>query len=288
VDWWLIAASDMHGINTIGWIIRHPLSKGRKPQNIAHFLSWQVRSRLSQQPRTFELANGSKMLAVSGMTGATGNLYVGLHEFEPMAFLLHFLRADDVFVDVGANVGSYTILAAVALGARVVAFEPGEAFPWLLRNLQLNGLDRVDARREAVGSAVGTVSFTSGLDTMNRMDPKGDSTVPITTLDAACSCHRPALIKIDVEGFEADVLRGGADTLRNPTAQALIMELNDPHASELLGRSGFTACVYDPFTRSLTEDPAPASANGIFVKDISAVRKRVADAHPFSVRGWVI
>jgi hypothetical protein len=37
---------------------------------------------------------------------ATGNLYVGLHEFEEMAFLLHFLRRGDLFADVGANVGS--------------------------------------------------------------------------------------------------------------------------------------------------------------------------------------
>jgi hypothetical protein len=55
------------------------------------------------------------MWATSGMTGATGNLYVGLHEFEEMAFLLHFLRPGDLFADVGANVGSYTILAAVAV-----------------------------------------------------------------------------------------------------------------------------------------------------------------------------
>jgi FkbM family methyltransferase len=279
----------MHGIGTIDWIIRHPLSKGRQLQNIARFLSWQVSSRLSPKPRTFELANGSKMLAVSGMTGATGNLYVGLHEFEPMAFLLHFLRPSDVFVDVGANVGSYTVLAGAAIGAKVIAFEPGEAFPWLVRNLELNDLGGVDARRKAVGSTVGTVPFTAGLDTVNRIDPKGGDTVPITTLDATCDHHSPALLKIDVEGFEADVLRGGNVTLSNQTAQAVIMELNDPHANELLRRFGFTACTYDPFTRLLTENVELATeANGIFIKDTSAARKRLTGARPFSVRGWVI
>jgi hypothetical protein len=149
-------------------------------------------------------------------------------------------------------------------------------------------LSGVEARREAVGASVGSVPFTAGLDTINRIDPKGAATVPITTLDAACRKQGLALLKVDVEGFEADVIRGGKVALSNQTAQAVIMELNDPHASELLSRSGFTACAYDPFTRLLTEDIAPVAANGIFVKEISAARKRLADARPFSVRGWII
>ena len=57
----------------------------------------------------------------AGMTGATGNVYCGLHEFEDMALVLHALRPRDLFVDVGANVGSYTVLggqpARVALAS---------------------------------------------------------------------------------------------------------------------------------------------------------------------------
>lgn len=46
------------------------------------------------------------------MTGATGNWYCGLQEYEDMSFVLHALRPGDLFVDVGANIGSYSILAA--------------------------------------------------------------------------------------------------------------------------------------------------------------------------------
>jgi hypothetical protein len=105
----------MRGLSTVEWIVNHPLSKGRKAQNIARFFAWQMHSRFIRRPHIFETANGAKMWAISGMTGATGNLYVGLHEFEEMAFLLPFLRRGDLFADVGANVGSYTILAAVAV-----------------------------------------------------------------------------------------------------------------------------------------------------------------------------
>jgi FkbM family methyltransferase len=278
----------MRGLSTVEWIVNHPLSKGRKLRNVGRFVAWQVRSRLGREPFAFEFANGSKMLARTGMTGATGNLYVGLHEFNEMAFLLHYLRPDDLFFDVGANVGSYSILAGAAVGAGVVAFEPGEAFEWLVRNFELNHLSNARARREAVGASFGTAPFTSGMDTVNRIDRNGAATVPLTTLDAVCGAQAPNLIKIDVEGFEADVLRGATGILSDPATNVVVMELNDPAASDLLHRSGFVCCSYDPFKRSIACPAAAGSGNGIFIKDIGEARQRVEGARPFSVHGWVI
>ena len=76
------------------------------------------------------------------MTGATGNWYCGLHEHDDMGFALHFLRATDCLFDIGANVGSYTVLAAGGAGARVVAVEPiPSTFRALRANVRLNDLD---------------------------------------------------------------------------------------------------------------------------------------------------
>jgi hypothetical protein len=96
--------------NTIPFLLNHPLSRGRKVATLTRFALWQCRARTVGGAMPFEFVNGSKLLAAPGLTGATGNLYVGLHEFEEMAFALHFLRPGDLFADVGANVGSYTIL----------------------------------------------------------------------------------------------------------------------------------------------------------------------------------
>jgi FkbM family methyltransferase len=274
------------GASTLEWIAKHPLSTGRRVRNMARFFQWQLQSRISRGPRVFEFVNGSRMFAKSGMTGATGNLYVGLHEFEEMAFLLHFLRSNDLFIDVGANVGSFTILAGAAIGASVIAFEPGdEAFGWLTRNIELNEIaSRVEARHEAVGATSGIVSFTSGLDTVNRIDPMGKDSVPITTLNAVCS-RIPVLIKIDVEGFEADVLRGADNIMASPETQAIIMEVNDIAATQLAQGLGFICCDYDPFERCIAARRAPASGNGIFVKDIERSRSRLQDAPTFFVQG---
>jgi FkbM family methyltransferase len=127
------------------------------------------------------------------------------------------------------------LFARAAVGANVIAFEPSDdAFVWLSRNIELNGVsDRVEARQEAVGATIGSVSFAFGLDTVNHIDANGTVSVPITTLDKVCN-RVPALIKIDVEGFEADVIRGASAILSNPAARAVLMELNDTGATTLL------------------------------------------------------
>jgi hypothetical protein len=86
----------MRGFSTIEWIAKHPSSKGKRAQNIVRFLAWQMRSSLIRVPHVFETANGVKMWAISGRTGATSNLYVGLHEFEEMSFLLHSATVRDI------------------------------------------------------------------------------------------------------------------------------------------------------------------------------------------------
>ncbi len=107
---------------------------------------------------------GTRLLVRRGMTGATGNIYAGLHEFAEMAFVLHLLRAGDRFADLGANVGSYTVLAAGVRRARVVAVEPGSAARAALRdNVELNGLgDLVRVEGVALGAAQRRVAFTTG------------------------------------------------------------------------------------------------------------------------------
>jgi FkbM family methyltransferase len=100
------------------------------------------------------------------MTGATGNLYCGLHEFYDMTFLIHFLRPEDFFVDVGANVGSYTVLAGSHVGARTFSVEPvPSTFSKLINNISINHLnERVTPFNLALGSKKGSVKFTSSFD----------------------------------------------------------------------------------------------------------------------------
>lgn len=62
-------------------------------------------------PVAVPFVENTRLLVGTGMAGATGNVYAGLHEFQDMAFVLHALRPSSFFLDGGANVGVYTVVA---------------------------------------------------------------------------------------------------------------------------------------------------------------------------------
>lgn len=126
---------------TLPYLWGHPLGSRHFLGTLLRYAGWQLRSQLRPGPMAMPWINGSALWVARGLTGATGNLYCGLHEWPDMAFVLHLLRPGDTFADIGANVGTYTVLASAAVGARTVAFEPApETFAWLQRNLALNHL----------------------------------------------------------------------------------------------------------------------------------------------------
>jgi FkbM family methyltransferase len=227
------------------------------------------------------------------MAGATGNVYCGLHEFEDMAFVLHLLGKGDLLADVGANIGSYSILAA-SRGARAVTFEPGpEARARLEDNVRLNGFEEaVEVRAEAVGATEGEAAFTVGRDTVNHLlvaGEKGSSeSVKVTTLDTALGNRAPTLIKIDVEGGETDVLTGAVRSLSSEGLLGLIVEIWDPlecNAGVRLREGGFVPVTYEPFTRTLSSSAEGLRGNTIFVRDAAMVQKRLRSTPSVSVLG---
>jgi FkbM family methyltransferase len=128
----------------------------------------------------------------------------------------------DVVLDVGANVGAYTLLFGRWVGpaGRVFAFEPApEARRGLERHIALNGLaSRVAVRAEAMTDRRGVARFTaSGPAGDNRLVPASRAGLDVQTISIDDFCAdtnaRPALIKIDVEGAELDVLTGARRTI---------------------------------------------------------------------------
>ncbi|NBW75185.1 MAG: FkbM family methyltransferase [Sphingomonadaceae bacterium] len=285
----------MNLLSLLGFIIHHPLNSGGRIAALRRFAQWQIASRLIRQPIAMPFVGETRLLSSTGMTGATGNWYNGLHEPEEMAFVLHALRAGDLFVDIGANVGSYSVLAAGAAGAEVIAAEPLPAtYATLAANIRLNDLTAlVDARCCGLSDQPGELRFTAGLDTMNRVALPDEAVptevVPVTTLDQLCGSRMPSVIKIDVEGHELAVLAGGAAVLAAPGLQAVLMETNgsgdryghgDEQIIAQMQGHGFSACRYDWRTRALTRADRGA-ANTIFVRDPAAMTARCQTAAQF-------
>jgi len=274
------------------YVWRHPLNADARAAALARVVRWQVASRLMKGPVALPFVEGTQLFATRGMTGATGNWYCGLHEVSEMAFLLHLLRENDRFVDVGANIGSYTVLAAGGVGARVTAVEPiPVTFAHLQRNIALNGLDaRVQAHCVGLSDSNGTLRFSADLDTVNHVlaadEQRPSVEVPVRTLDELVANNVPTLMKIDVEGHEYPVLTGGQRTLTDPRLLAVIMETNgsgarygvtDDALTRVMRSCGFAPYGYDPFARGLIE-PRDADGNTVFVRSIDAILERVRTA----------
>jgi FkbM family methyltransferase len=291
-------------VSTPLFIWRHPLSKGQRMGRLLRFVKWQIGSRLVLGPVAARFVNDARLFVQKGMTGATGNLYVGLHEFEDMSFVLHGLRPDDLFVDIGANVGSYTVLAGAAVGASCVSFEPiPETFGGLLANIHLNAIaHRVEARNIGLGEAEGTLRFTKNWDTTNHVvladEGRGTIEVPVQSLDQALGNRRPALIKIDVEGFESPVIAGGNEVLESEGLLGVLMELNgsgrrygfdEQRLHERMLDHRFRPFRYSPFERSLVPlDKNNQAGNTLYLRNLDEMEERLKTAPAFWVDGHSI
>jgi len=138
-----------------------------------------------------------------------------------------------VALDVGANVGAYALVMGRWVGreGRVFALEPApEAFHGLARHVALNGLDGVvtPVRIAAAGRGGTATLAVDGASGANRLGAGGER-VETITLDDFCARENvaPALIKIDVEGAELEVLRGARETIRRGGAGlALFVEMH--------------------------------------------------------------
>jgi FkbM family methyltransferase len=210
--------------------------------------------------------------------------------------LLELLKPGDVFYDVGANIGWYSLLAARRVGrdGQVFAFEPQleNAF-YAQRNAQTNGFEQMVVVPVAVTDTDGAVPFVVRGSCESRLDdgaPRSQAerrapsdqtlqvhtTVPAVTLDnlvRSSSLPPPTVVKIDVEGAEAHVLHGMREVLRavRPT---VIIELHATarQVADALDENGYDHHAIE--TTGPTRD-APYWAHILAVPDSGFVEPRL-------------
>jgi FkbM family methyltransferase len=267
----------------------HPLTRIAPLKPWGRFVAWQIKSRLQGEVIVPWIA-GQRLAVRRGMTGATGNIYVGLHEFVDMMLPIHFLRAGDLFLDIGANIGSYTILASGVCGATTWAFEPDpDSARSLSRNIGINRLSRlVKVYQVALGAVEGEVPFTVGRDTTNKIAAAGDKNARIVrqvTLDSLTEDAEPVMMKMDVEGYEEQVIQGARRLLAKKSLKLIELETVTPNIEQLLSSNKFEKAYYQPFDRSLQRGPigSIASSNYLFVREWDVVSARLATARAIKI-----
>ncbi len=204
------------------------------------------RRRSLQTPYGFTLA-GDPSMASKG------------YETEEIRTFLDLLESHETVLDIGANVGLYSCLAA-SRGKHTVCFEPSPRnLNFLYRNLWENRYSDVEvfplglAGKSGLGRIYGFGGISSFVPGWAQAHEAHSTLVPVTTLDIAASGRfhgKKLLIKIDVEGFELDVLAGAAKTLNlnpKPTWLVEILLRDDVIPG---GVSGKFAEVFEVFWKS--------------------------------------
>jgi FkbM family methyltransferase len=190
----------------------------------------------SDQPQTAKLSDGSTLVMPPGYRD-TRTVVVGLFQEAETKLFSQMLHPGSTFVDVGAYVGYFTILASRMVGSagHVYAFEPDPlAFSYLEKNIEFNDCSNATPVNKAVADTVATAALIR--------DPKGPETfvtygpspaqamlVETITLDALFESQRwPAIdvIKMNIEGSELQALRGMTETSQRNPELKLVMEFN--------------------------------------------------------------
>jgi FkbM family methyltransferase len=190
-----------------------------------------------KQEGKIRLANGCIMFYPPGyqeLAVFLGGVYEP--EASTVRLLMGFLRPGMRFVDVGAHLGYYTLLASQLVGpsGRVYAFEPDpHFFPYLVRNIEANGRNNVVAVPKAVADRTGTMTlFSQPTSSGSSLYHKGaglreEIVVEVTSLDAffAKEGWPPIdMVKLDIEGGEKAALEGMVELSRRNPGLKLIVE----------------------------------------------------------------
>lgn len=220
-------------------LFREPAFKEAPLTVIGRAISWSVSVALGRSP-VFQLVPGGARLRVpADMRYTSVSTFLLRDTSEPeLHYLQKFVGKGDIFVDVGANIGLFTLKVAPH-AARVVAVEPGEAAGTQLdANIALNGFSNVAVVRKALADKPGTAALhhnplgddPQAFSLISDGTDSGSEQVEVTTLDTlvrTLDLPRVDCIKIDVEGAENLVIAGGVETIGNyhPT---VIFEINCP------------------------------------------------------------
>ena len=275
----------------------HPLAKNEKLSALIRYFTFHLRYKNGEE---IAIPFSGGHLIISKGEGSQAHFFTHLEDYEEMAFLLHFLRVNDQFIDVGANIGAYSILAASQIGCKTIAFEPSEKnYSILQENIHLNNLQEfIEIHNFALGEknetkTIGTKGALTYITNNQNLDLQK---IEIQRLDDFAEYAQ--IIKIDVEGFEEFVLKGAEQVLNHPDTHAVILELagynrynsSDAIIHKLMINNHFFPVQYFPEIREIKklESFRIDQFNTIYIKNMKLVKERIIESPKYKIGSyWV-
>lgn len=163
--------------------------------------------------------------------------YTGSYESGTLDFIKNHLKKGDCFVDVGANIGLMSIEASRSVGneGKVYSFEPHPTTVKILQfNIDLNAIKNIDVIEKGVGSKSGEAKIydrwdvnRGGASLLSSNTEQESYDIQIVSLDEVLEKDEVEMIKIDIEGFELEALKGAKSILSSKTPPILIVECTE-------------------------------------------------------------
>jgi FkbM family methyltransferase len=266
-------------IQIVNFICRNPGNRGKRFAKLAQAFRWQISKRVTGRPRTIRLVNGVRFKAYSDCVVSSAVQYADWPEYHEIQFCRKFLKPGDTVIDVGANVGHFSLLLSDVVGAdNIYCFEPTPV-SWrrLVENFELNHWPTSRLLQVALGAAEGTVEFpdTESPVTTNSLSStaKKKTSVQMKTFDSLSNSFLPgsiALLKIDVEGYEEQLFAGAKNFLTQIQPRLIMFESLSgslrPEIRRTLNDSGY-------WVFQLDEQGRPDDTQSLNAQNLFAARK---------------
>jgi FkbM family methyltransferase len=279
----------------------HPVARQRPLGVLLRFANAEIINGWLGYPFLVSHEFGAALIVEKGHHATRSHYFFGLQDFIDELFAIQFLRDGELFVDVGANLGIFSIMVAAATGARVIAVEPSPSSSRVFkRHIALNDLvDRITLIEACAGNANDTAFIRNSVDMDNFIvladgeSEPGMAKIPMIRIDDVVDGATPCVMKMDVEGFEMQALKGATRLLAGPNLQAITVEISDlsrrfggspEETHKFIAGFGFTAVTYDPLTRTLTSLTPPDRSHKttlynyktIYVRNLEEARMRLS------------
>lgn len=281
----------------------NPVARRRPIGTLLRFANAEIINTWLGYPFVVAHEFGVGLIVEKGHHATRSHYFFGVQDFIDEFFAIHFLREDELFVDIGANMGIFSIMVAAATGARVIAVEPSPSSSRIFkRHIALNDLsDRITLIEACAGDANDSAFIKNTVDMDNfivlagvDLQP-GMAKIPMIRIDDVIDGAIPCVMKMDVEGFEMQALKGATQLLNCQNLQAITVEISDlshrfgvspEETHKFIAGFGFTTATYDPLARILTPVEPPDRSHRmtlynyktIYVRNLEDARRRLSSA----------
>lgn len=247
------------------------------------YVIWQFVRRFSKYPLRIHIEKGIQIeLANStlALEGGTKLFTQGLYDGNNMRLVKRYFQLNNaLFWDVGANLGLYSLVASKNKQSRVVAFEPHPfTFQLLNRQIEINERNNITAVNLGLSAMDGDVRFSNvdGSSTNSIVEEFDETSstiiVPVVQADHFIQDEVPHMVKIDVEGFEREVLLGFQNRMKEVKLMIVEVSRNEQEVEKILESNGFEGPFeidlingqYRPYKKGVSlEDPVWIHENSI-------------------------